>query len=340
MAGITFRDLAEAGGFEDVETDKREKLLTVDRMVEKGAKRVRKGPILFKKHAETDETPNGELYEGFEYTPSGKVKYVPPKSIAIQDWVFDDIPHNCMIIEYGKRRTGKSVWTRDFMYKMRGQYYVAAIHTKTKFNGFFQKFIDEDYIYPDYYPSAMIKLFEKQKGIKKMKQDGTLPEDLPTYAITWLDDVVSNKGLRYQDSFVACATEGRHYDVCVGVNTQFVTGIPPSVRKNADIVVIFQQGYQSEKEMLAREYLGQLNLRTAMELIDMYTADHGCLVLELWRNKSNPVDFAFKYLAQFDNFPTFSVVPELDRETEEYLRQQEEEERRNPPGDDADDGDW
>lgn len=174
-----------------------------------------------------------------------------------------------MIIEYGKRRTGKSVWTRDFMYKMRGQYYVAAIHTKTKFNGFFQKFVDKDYIYPDYYPSAMLKLFEKQKGIKQMKMEGELPEDLPTYAITWLDDVVSNKGLRYQESFVACATEGRHYDVCVGVNTQFVTGIPPSVRKNADIVVIFQQGYQSEKEMLAREYLGQLNLRTAMELIDV-----------------------------------------------------------------------
>lgn len=84
---ITFEDLAVAGGFHDEEADKREKLLTVDRMVEKGKDRVRSGPNLFEKHDETDESPNGELYAGFTYTPSGKVQYVKPKSIKIKDWV-------------------------------------------------------------------------------------------------------------------------------------------------------------------------------------------------------------------------------------------------------------
>lgn len=263
-----------------------------------------------------------EPYAGFEYTETGRIKYTPASSLKIQPWNLAEIPLNCFVIEYGKRRTGKSFWTRDFLSQLAGKFYVATVHTDTKFNGFFQEFIDEEYIYDGYNDEALGRLFLKNRQLVQMRNDGTLPENVHFFALAWLDDVVADNTLRYSKWMARAATQGRHFDLMVGINTQHGTAIPPSWRGNADIVVIFTQLHAATKEMLAREYLGMLNMRTAMELIDMYTESHGCLVLELWRNSNRPEEFIFHYKA---NEPAkFSVVAPLPPRIVESLETQED----------------
>jgi hypothetical protein len=262
--------------------------------------------------------------EGYkpEYTETGRIKYCPAESLDIKPWVLAEIPLNCFVIEYGKRRTGKSFWTRDFLSQLAGKFYVATVHTDTKFNGFFQEFVDEDYIYDGYNDEALGRLFMKNRNLVQMRMQGLIPENMHIFALAWLDDVVADNTLRYSKWMARAATQGRHFDMMVGINTQHGTSVPPTWRENADIVVIFTQIHLATKEMLAREYFGMLNMRTAMELIDMYTEEHGCLVLELWRNSNRPEEFIFHYRA--DEPAEFRVVPPLPTNVVEALAKQED----------------
>jgi hypothetical protein len=270
------------------------------------------------------------------YTETGRLKYRPPQDYNIQWWNPAAFPLNAFVIEYGKRRTGKSYFTRDFFFRTKGKWFVATIHTDTKFNGFFQEFVDEDYIYDEYNDYALGKLFEKCKELVKMRNKKEIPEWMHFFAIVWLDDVVADNTLRYSKFMDRAATQGRHYDMCVGINTQKGTRVPPTWRENADIVVIFTQLHAATKVMLAEEYLSCLNLRTALEMIDLYTQDHGCLVLELWRNTNDPEEFIFHYRAE-DPGP-FQACAKLPEEVTKYLEAEEDQDKGIADG--SDDDDW
>lgn len=331
----TFEELNYVGGMDSVEGEETElEELKVESME---ADKTRKGRYTVTPDDDPSEVAKaseeklkklrekqGEdgFYTGFEYTETGRIKYTPASSLKIQPWNLAEIPLNCFVIEYGKRRTGKSFWTRDFLSQLAGKFYVATVHTDTKFNGFFQEFIDEDYIYDGYNDDALGRLFIKNRQLVQMRMNGLIPKNTHFFALAWLDDVVADNTLRYSKWMARAATQGRHFDLMVGINTQHGTAIPPSWRGNADIVVIFTQLHAATKEMLAREYMGMLNMRTAMELIDMYTEEHGCLVLELWRNSNRPEEFIFSYRA---NEPaTFSVVAPLPFRIVDALQEQED----------------
>lgn len=269
------------------------------------------------------------------YTETGRLKYRPPQDYDIRWWNPSQFPLNAFIIEYGKRRTGKSYWTRDFCFRTKGKWFVATIHTDTKFNGFFQEFVDEDYIYDEYNDYALGKLFEKCKELVKMRNKKEIPDWMHFFALVWLDDVVADNTLRYSKFMDRAATQGRHYDMCVGINTQKGTRVPPTWRENADIVVIFTQLHAATKIMLAEEYLSCLNIRTALEMIDLYTKDHGCLILELWRNTNDPEEFIFHYRAE-DPGP-FQVCAKLPEQVTKYLEAEEDKEKDDY---NEDDGDW
>jgi len=267
------------------------------------------------------KSPSTESSKGQKYTATGRLQYRPVEDYDIKEWEPTEIPLNSFVLEYGKRRTGKSWFTRFFFYITKGKWYIATVHTGTKFNGFYQKFMDPDYIYDGYKDEALGKLFKKNKKLTMMRNEGLLPEDLHFFSLVWLDDVVSKKTLRYSEWMDTAATMGRHFDMCVGVNTQKGTKIPPTWRENADIAVIFTQIHSGTKEMLAEEYLSCLNKRTALEMIDKYTQNHGCLVLEMWRNTNVPEEFIFHFKAPEP--PAFSVLAPLPADIKEALQKEE-----------------
>lgn len=260
------------------------------------------------------------------YTETGRLKYRPVDSYCIRPWQPSNFPLNSFIIEYGKRRTGKSFFTRDFFYRTRGKWFVCTIHTRTKFNGFFQKFVDKDFIYDGYNDYALGKLFEKCKNLVRMRDEGEIPEWMHFFSLVWLDDVVADSTLRYAEYMDTAATEGRHYDMCVGINTQKGTRVPPTWRENADIVVIFTQLHAATKVMLAEEYLSCLNLRTALEMMDTYTQNHGCLILELWRNTNDPEEFIFFYKAEDPG--NFTVCAPIPDDVKKCLEAEQDKERQ------------
>lgn len=262
-----------------------------------------KGAVSARKHiaaATKEEAADGDWIAGQgegAYTESGRIKYVPPLTLGIQEWDPDEIPIDSFVICYGKRRTGKSFFTRDFFHRVRGRFWHVNVYTGTKHNGFYQEFMDDRFVIKGFQPQGLRNLLDIQEKLKEAQFKGDLDPKIPVNALVWLDDVISDNDVRHSEEFNETASAGRHYDLMVGVNTQHVTGIPPVIRVNADIVVIFTQLNWTYKKQLAEEYLGMLNPRTAMELIDYYTRDHGCLVIELWKNDATPTVLIHYYKA-------------------------------------------
>jgi hypothetical protein len=252
------------------------------------------------------------------HSDSGRLKYVDPRSIEVKKWDPTGMPPDSFVIEFGKRRTGKSFLTRDIFYHLRHLYWFVTVHTKTKNNGFFQQFMNSDYIIKGFSEDGLQGLLDVQDMLKDKKLEGEIPQEAPIYAMVWLDDVVADDTLKYSEPLREAAVAGRHYDLLVGVNTQHVTGIPPMIRVNADVVVIFSQNNWKYKEKLAQEYLGMLNKQTAMELMDLYTEDHGCLVIEPWRNKTKAEECVFWYRA--DEPPKFDVHKPVPQYIEDELQ--------------------
>jgi hypothetical protein len=130
------------------------------------------------------------------YTEAGRIKYVNPLSLGIEEWNPDEIPRDAFIICYGKRRTGKSFWTRDFFNRVRGQYWHVNVYTGSKNNGFYQEFVDDKYIIKGFQPQGLRNLMDIQEHLGDAKLCGDIPKDAPIEAMVWLDDVIQDDDIR------------------------------------------------------------------------------------------------------------------------------------------------
>lgn len=239
-----------------------------------------------------------------QYTPTGKIAYISPKEMKDVVGYFDpyDIPEDSLsIVVVGKRRTGKShlvrnlceIWGRDM--RMFDEVYV---FTKTSINEWYQEFIPQQYIYDGWdkekadtiWKRAMWKTWlMKKHGVGKGAR-----------ILVICDDLLSDSATHRNDpTLLAFYTAGRHVGITVIYITQKFKGTIPAIRDNTDIVFSFNMFNQNEARQLSEEFLGGLNIRTAMELIDLYANQklHTCLVIETWRNNRDPAVYLKFYAA-------------------------------------------
>lgn len=151
-------------------------------------------------HDESDddnEASGGGIVRGENaYTEAGKIKYVNPLSLGITEWNPEEIPLDSFIICFGKRRTGKSFWTRDFFNKVKGQFWHVNVYTGSKTNGFYQEFVEDKYIIKGFQPQGLRNLMDIQDHLKEAKLKGDIPWEAPINAMVWLDDVIQEDEIR------------------------------------------------------------------------------------------------------------------------------------------------
>lgn len=229
-----------------------------------------------------------------DYSDAGRAKYVEPSSIQI-DW-FDpqDLPEDrkLSILVFGKRRTGKSFWTRWYLSQRREDIKEAFVFTKTKDNGFFQEFIPSCFVFDKWDGDKAMELIDRAR---EMVADD---EDPCMHVIC--DDLAADKTTRTDEALNDFYVLGRHLGITIYFLSQKFKAVPPIVRNNADIVVIFTQFNNNEASQIAEEFLGRLNKTTAMQLIDMYASQKfkTCLVIEAWRNETDPSKYLKVSLAE------------------------------------------
>jgi len=115
--------------------------------------------------------------------------------------------------------------------------------------------------------------------VKKNQYNKEHPEEAEfrgesTRTLVILDDVASEEDLRH-DSHVgalgALTTQGRHSDIMLITSSQHRTALHPLSRDNTDLLVCMRQINQTTVELIHKEFMGNLNINTAKDMIKMYT---------------------------------------------------------------------
>lgn len=107
-----------------------------------------------------------------------------------------------LFIILGKRNTGKTVMALNWCFHHRSIYPYALVITKTKFNGFWQKWFPDYLIIDSFRPSDIEALFRAQQA--RVNERGVNSRVLIIF-----DDMASDVVLRYSDLLTTIAYNGR-----------------------------------------------------------------------------------------------------------------------------------
>jgi predicted acetyltransferase len=134
------------------------------------------------------------------------------------DWDYLD---DFVVAVFGRRRLGKTFGARNLVYKMKNRFPLVIVVTNTKLNGFWKKYVPEDFIWtvPDM-DGVFEKLYARQTFIL------THPElKIDPRVLLILDDVLEDQMiLQYSKYLKASFTDGRHYKISILILLQYAKG--------------------------------------------------------------------------------------------------------------------
>lgn len=239
------------------------------------------------------------------YTNTGRIAYISPLDLIEEVDYYDptDIPDDSIsVIAVGKRRTGKSHLIKDLC-KCWGvdmkRFEEIYVFTKTAINDWYQQWIPQQYIYDGWQKEKAEIIWERAMMKTWLKRKHNIGKGANILVIC--DDLLSDsRAHKYDPTLLAFYTAGRHVGITIIYITQKFKGTVPEIRDNSDLVFSFNMFNQNEARQLAEEFLGGLNIRTAMELQDLYANQnkHSCLVVETWRNNRDPAMYLKYYAAE------------------------------------------
>lgn len=208
-----------------------------------------------------------------------------PEPIKLDEWdpVAKDhrLPPGFFIILEGSRRIGKSIFLKWLLSFYREDFDLAIVVTETSFNGFWQPIVGNRWVHHGWNPLLVHALLEDQRKQlqKEIYSDGRYKK---RRVLLILDDIIGDKRHIHEDTMLnTLATEGRHIDISVALTTQDAKAINPTLRNNADTVIVFQQKNFRAKEAIWNDFMNIFPDRHQAEAVIMAnTKDHDCIVVE------------------------------------------------------------
>ena len=179
---------------------------------EKDKKKGKKEP-LFEADPQYDSNPVVE-----ERKRTGQIPTVQPYSAQMcgPDYTI------CCV---GKRREGKSFFTRWQLYHMRSLFPQVYVFTNTKINNYWQTMVPERFIFEGVQEGVLHALIEQQKNLISLCYEHPEWEINPRMVIIF-DDVI-NEDMHHSPALKTLFYNGRHIHSCVFFNIQYARGIPP-----------------------------------------------------------------------------------------------------------------
>jgi hypothetical protein len=193
----------------------------------------------------------------------------------------DMMPLCPSIVAFGKRRTGKSFTFRDIMYHCFRDLPFGIVLTRTKMNGFWQRYVPPRFVFKGLRNDIMQKLVQRQtRLIEKWKKDHPDAEpddyrkDKSLWAFCIMDDVIAEKStILWNEDLNSFFVEGRHLCIVALIATQHVKGVGPMVRGNMDVVMM-QPIFQAEaRKVLHDLYAGYMHYDTFATMMDEIVTD-------------------------------------------------------------------
>ena len=222
--------------------------------------------------------------------------------LQIKKFNLSEMAEHCTIAMIAKRASGKSYLTREIMYHKRHMPSAIAISKTEKLNKFYSEFIPESFIFSDYEPEILGKIYERQAKMnqdnKRRKDDGKKEKDDRIMLI--MDDCMSSKGSWLKDpNILELFFNGRHHHLSFILTMQFSLGIPPELRSNFDYIFLLAEDFISNRKRLYEHYAGMFpSFDIFTQVFNDITEDFGCMVINNRVHSKNITDKVFWYKAK------------------------------------------
>jgi hypothetical protein len=176
------------------------------------------------------------------------------------------LPPDALVIYNGRRRTGKTFYTRFNLWAQRHFFRAGEVFTNTPNNGFWQHHFPNWKVFKGWQPAVVESIIEEQRRAYDIWRE--YPWALNPYRVVVLEDCANE--LTHDKLLEDLAAYGRHYAMCVHVITQHPQKLPPIVRSNADVAIIFPLNSRRALECLAEDYIPQMPHDDAIQTLTTY----------------------------------------------------------------------
>jgi hypothetical protein len=196
------------------------------------------------------------------------------------------------ILVVGSRRAGKTYYSKYLVKKIKKKYSLIILFTHTKESGQWDKIVKPEFQFSKYKPEIIEAIYKRNKEMKEEH-----PE-VNRNCLVIFDDIIDNNTLRHDEMLNSLFIRGRHSSIGIIFLTQYLNALSPTMRANADIVIVPIQSSLKAFEILHDSY-GLLPLQQFINLINNYTKNYSVFVI---RNDLRSNDPATKY--QWDRAKT------------------------------------
>jgi len=222
-----------------------------------------------------------------------------------------NIAPDATIVNFGSRRTGKSTLTRHLCYHHLQEFFPRGIvYSDTdELNKHYAAYFPERYIHPGLDDEVQSSVLNFQKSLKKdPDHEERLAKD-PNYnrIITIYDDVINDNTLRHSKPLSTAFTNGRHYEMCLILSTQYPKAINPQMRDNVDAAFMFAQSTMGSSLHLHECFGGYMTRPLFLALLDKYTEDHRALVFININKSEKRLKYKYFWIKADKEVPPFRM---------------------------------
>jgi hypothetical protein len=229
--------------------------------------------------------------------------------LQIKKFNISEMVDHCTCAMIAKRASGKSYLTKELMYHKRHIPSAIAISKTEKLNKFYSDFIPDSFIFSDYEPEILTKIYERQS---KMNSDNAIrvkegKKEKDDRIMIIMDDCMSSKGSWLKDpNILELFFNGRHHHVSFILTMQFSLGIPPELRSNFDYIFLLAEDFISNRKRLYEHYAGMFpSFDIFQQVFNDITENYGIMVIDNRVHSKNLTDKVFWYKAK--KVPNFTV---------------------------------
>lgn len=229
-----------------------------------------------------------------------RAKYTVLKgqTLVLPEWNPLMFPPDGTAVFFGRRRAGKSWMVRHLLHIYRHLYRGVIVLTNTEQNDFWAKHVPSRFIHR-YDPFVIQKIIEHQRALVAWNILHADNPDLiknPYIAIV-LDDVVSGN-MHHDPQLNQLFFEGRHSGMAIFITTQHPKALPPGVRSNADLAVIYPMWAEHDLDSIREQYCTFFEDKKDFNyLVRETTADRQCLIIFLGDPTVNPIQSVYRFKA-------------------------------------------
>jgi hypothetical protein len=247
-------------------------------------------------------------------TKGSALEFIDPSTIGTFDATTLPKAFSSMII--GKRRTGKSVFLKDMMYKIRKWYKQVYIFSETLYmQPNLYSFVPKENRFYSFDQAKLNEIWDKQaaKIMAQLEVDPDADKTKMDHIMIIFDDCINDNHFRSSEILNRIHVSGRHLCISSIILSQVIGGrwgVNGVCRQNEDLVVCFILKSEDDRDLLVEQFLSTDTKKVGMKLFkDVVSGDQDefqAIVIENYKNTRHYEKYVKKYVAN-PKLPKFEI---------------------------------